>query len=118
MYAKLTQEDIPVLEQILNEKEPWLASRAVFALSKFQTDPAYTILDKLASDSRIEIRVSLTSCAKTLPFERSQRIIRKLIEDNEAGVRKFAYQSILPNTDNEFINHLKNTILARKKTHI
>ena len=30
MYEKLTIEDIPNLEKILKEPEPWLASRAVF----------------------------------------------------------------------------------------
>jgi hypothetical protein len=107
MYEKLTEEDIPHLKNILKEQEPWLASRAVFAISRFNTVKTNRILYRLASDPRMEIRVSLASCANALPLEVSEKIISKLVKDKEPGVRKFAYQSVLPNATPLFIKRLK-----------
>jgi hypothetical protein len=107
MFGKFTQEDIPNLQEILKEPEPWLASRAVFAISKFNTAHTNEILHQLADDPRVEIRVSLASCVNKLSSRVYRKIISKLIEDKEIGVRKFAYESVLPNASATFIKQLK-----------
>ena len=107
MHQKLTEEDIPQLKKILKEQEPWLASRAVFAISKFNTEQANKILYRLVKDPRQEIRVSLAACADALPSEVSEKIISKLVKDKEPGVRKFAYQAVLPSASPLFIKRLK-----------
>src|SRR5258705_1696350 len=86
MYAKLNEEDIPIIKELLQEPEQWLASRAVFALSKFHTQPTFDILSGLVNDQRVSIRVSLASCADKLPPEVSLNILNKLIDDSEMGV--------------------------------
>ena len=113
MYAKLNEEDIPIIKELLQEPEQWLASRAVFALSKFHTQPTFDILSGLVNDQRVSIRVSLASCADKLPPEVSLNILTRLIDDSETGVRKFAYQSIIPNTNQEFNEHVRS-VFARE----
>ncbi len=107
MYEKLTIEDIPNLEKILKEPEPWLASRAVFSLSKLNSDRGNEILYNLVDDPRVEIRVSLASAARQLPPDLYEKITAKLIGDKEAGVRKFVYLSVPPEASPDVIIQLK-----------
>lgn len=110
MYENFTSEDIPNLQKILKEPEPWLASRAVFVLSKLKSEQVNQILFGLVADPRVEIRVSLAYAASQLPSDISQKITGKLMEDPDAGVRKFAYSSVLPNASPDFTNRLKEVM--------
>lgn len=107
MYEMLTAEDIPNLQKILKEPEPWLAARAVFGLSKLNSARGNEILYSLVDDPRVEIRVSLASAANALPSDIHQKIMGRLIEDREAGVRKFAYLSVTPHASPDLILRLK-----------
>jgi HEAT repeat protein len=107
IYEQLTIEDIPNLEKILKEPEPWLAARAVFSLSRLNSDRGNEILYSLVKDPRVEIRVSLASAARQLPPDLYQKITGKLMRDKEVGVRKFAYLSVPPQASPDLINQLK-----------
>jgi len=111
----LTEGDLPNLNQILKEQESWLAPRAVCAISRFNTEHSKSILYELVNDPRMEIRVALAACARTLPLDVSEKIISKLIEDKEIGVRKFAFQSVLPNASPELIKQLKKVYNKEKE---
>ena len=110
MYEKLSEEDIPNLQKLLKEPEPWLAARSVFALSKLKAERANELLYTLTDDPRVEIRVSLASAANQLPSDIHQKITEKLLEDREPGVRKFAYSSILPHASPELFKRLKKAL--------
>ncbi len=94
MYSSLDTDDIPHLRQLLQENEPWLASRAVFALSRLPTRDADALLLQAARDQRSEVRVAAAVCSAQLPADVSDQVLDSLIDDQDLGVRKFAVQSI------------------------
>jgi HEAT repeat protein len=118
MYEKLSEEDIPNLQKLLKEPEPWLAARSVFALSKLKTERANELLYHLTDDPRVEIRVSLASAASELPSDISQKITGKLMEDREPGVRKFAYGSVSPHTSPDLFSRLKKALEKEELPHL
>ncbi|MBD0256010.1 MAG: HEAT repeat domain-containing protein [Cytophagales bacterium] len=93
-YSSLDTDDIPHLRQLLQENEPWLASRAVFALSRLPTRDTDALLLQAARDQRSEVRVAAAVCSARLPTDVSDQVLDSLIDDQDLGVRKFAVQSI------------------------
>jgi HEAT repeat protein len=118
MYEKLTEEEIPHLQQMLNENQPWLASRAVFALSKLQSDKVNSILLPLVDDQRPEVRIALASSAGFLSKDLGENILAKLIADDETGVRKFAVQSISPKHSTSLIKRLEDVQKKEKNEYL
>lgn len=110
MYSRISEEDIASLERMLLEQEAWLASRAVFALSRLKSKQAIDILEELANNPRIEVRVALAAATENLPLNISEDILSKLIKDKEIGVRKFAYQKISVKHTPHLIEQLHNAI--------
>ncbi len=93
-YSGIGPSEIPLLEELLQDKEVWLASRAVFALSRIPDNRAMSMLSKAAADPRKEVRVAVAASASNLKPQDSNNILFKLLTDTEAGVRKFAVQSV------------------------
>src|SRR4051794_12924690 len=54
-YAGIGASEISLLEQLLQDKEAWMASRAVFALSRVPDEKATTILARIVADPRQEV---------------------------------------------------------------
>jgi HEAT repeat protein len=118
MYEMLTEEDIPHLQQMLNENQPWLASRAVFALSKLKSDKVNSILLQLVDDQRPEVRIALASSAAFLTKDLAEDILVKLIADDETGVRKFAIQSISSRHGTSLIKRLEDVQKNEKNEYL
>lgn len=93
-YAGIGPAEIPLLEQLLHHNEPWMAARAVFALSRIPDARAVTILSQAAADPRVEVRVAVAASVGKLGPEDANGLLLKLLADAELGVRKFAIQSI------------------------
>lgn len=94
MYAGIGSAQIPLLQQLLQDKEAWLASRAVFALSKVATAKAVKVLSQAMLDPRQEIRVAVAASANRLKPKDAKKMLPGLLADAEFGVRKFAIQSV------------------------
>jgi len=94
VYSGISPSEIPVLKRLLQDKKPWVASRAVFALSRISDPKAIAILSKAAVDSRPEVRVAVAASARNLKAKDASKILLKLLADPELGVRKFAVQSV------------------------
>lgn len=93
-YQGIGPSEIPLLEQLLQDEEPWLASRAVFALSRLRDQQATRILSRLTADPRPEVRVSLAASTNNLPPQAANDILLNLLEDTDVGVRKFAVEAV------------------------
>jgi HEAT repeat protein len=93
-YAGIGPSEIPLLEQLLQDNAAWLASRAVFALSRLSDSRAVTLLSKAAADPRQEVRVAVAASVSNLKPNDANDILLKLLTDPELGVRKFAVQSV------------------------
>jgi HEAT repeat protein len=94
IYAGIGPSEIPLLDQLLQDKEAWLASRAVFALSKVPDNRAVAILSRAVTDPRQEVRVSLAATVSNLKPSDANNILLNLFADADLGVRKFAVQSV------------------------
>jgi HEAT repeat protein len=94
-YAGIDPSDIPLLEQLLQDNEAWMASRAVFALSRLSDSSAVAAWSRAAADPRPEVRVAVAASVSNLKPSDANDILLKLLTDAELGVRKFAVQSVL-----------------------
>jgi HEAT repeat protein len=94
IYAGIGPSEIPLLEQLLQDKEAWMASRAVFALSRVPDVRAVAILSRAVADPRQEVRVSVAASVSNLRPSDANNILLKLLADTDLGVRKFAVQAV------------------------
>ena len=94
IYSGIGPSEIPLLEQLLQDKEAWMASRAVFALSRVPDTKAVTILSRVVADPRQEVRVAVAASVSNLKPNDANNILLKLLTDTELGVRKFAVQAV------------------------
>jgi HEAT repeat protein len=74
IYSGIGSSEIPLLEQLLQDKEAWMASRAVFALSRISDAEAVTILSQAAADPRPEVRVAVAASVSNLKPEDANNI--------------------------------------------
>ncbi len=95
-YAGIGPSEVPLLDQLVNDPETWLAARAIFALSHVPTPTALAILARSAADPRPEIRVAVAASTKNLPPSDANGILLRALSDVELGVRKFAIRSVAP----------------------
>ena len=93
-YAGIGSAEIPLLEILLQDTETWLASRAVFALSRIPDPKAVHALSRAAADSRQEIRVAVAASTVNLQPSYANPLLLRLLTDSELGVRKFAVQAV------------------------
>ncbi len=107
-YSGIGSSEIPFLEQLLQDEETWIASRAIFALSRVSDDKVVTILSQAVADPRQQIRVAIAASVGNLKPENASNILLQLLSDNELGVRKFAIQSVSGIHDTAVHEKLKN----------
>jgi HEAT repeat protein len=96
IYEGIGVSEIPILERLLQDKEPWMASRAVFALSRISHPKAVALLARTAADPRQEVRVALAASVNKLRPSDASSILQRLLADPDLGVRKFAVQAVSP----------------------
>jgi HEAT repeat protein len=100
-YAGLTDQEVPLLEQLVADQEEWLAARAVFALSRIGTPRAVAALTNAAADRRPEVRVAVASAVAQRPVVLPDQAVDRLLQDSDAGVRKFATRAVKRENGNE-----------------
>ncbi len=92
-YDGIGPSDVDVLRQLLDDDEPWLAARAVHALSRINSEDARLALIEASENARAEVRVAVAASAASLPPAVSDVLLSRLLDDPEIGVRKFAVMS-------------------------
>src|SRR5688572_24228393 len=101
MYAGISEADIPALEQLLHDREDWVAARAVFALSRVGTPNAVNVLASAARDQRSEVRVAVAASVGQRPITLPDAAAVTLLQDQDPGVRKFAVLAVKPENGTE-----------------
>jgi HEAT repeat protein len=92
-YAGLDASDVGTLVKLLDDKEGWLAARAVHALSHIDADAARRAVVTAAHSPRFEVRVAAATSAGRLPTQASDEVLTGLLDDPQPAVRKFAVRS-------------------------
>ncbi|HEX8249371.1 MAG TPA: HEAT repeat domain-containing protein [Pyrinomonadaceae bacterium] len=106
MYAKLDVEDIPHLKTLLGDEEAWMASRAVFALSRLETEEAHNLVIEAAKDSRSAVRVAAAVSSSLLPAKAADKLLDTLIADKDVSVKRFAITSMSKNASAKLVKKL------------
>lgn len=99
MYVDFGPDEVPLLVELLDDEEAWMASRAVYALTRIPTPDAVAAVEEASDSGRDEVRLAVAVSAKVLPSQAADRILTKLLQDREVGVRKFAVESVTPDND-------------------
>jgi HEAT repeat protein len=94
IHSGIGPSEIPLLEQLLQDGEAWMASRAVFALGRVPDTRAVHILSRAVADPRPEVRVAVAACSSYLKPSDANNILLKLLDDTDLGVRKFAVKAV------------------------
>jgi len=94
MYEGIGPGDIASLEQMVSDREEWMASRAVFALSRVGGTEAVSVLARAATDNRAPVRVAVAAAVSQRAIVLPDAALVRLLNDNDAGVRKFATQAV------------------------
>jgi len=96
MYAGIAPSDVPALEQLLSDREEWMAARAVFALSRVGSREAVDVLSRAAVDQRPSVRVAVAAAVGQRPIALPDTAVIRLLRDEDVGVRKFATLAVKP----------------------
>jgi hypothetical protein len=96
MYTGIAVTDLPALQQLLADREDWVAARAVFAVSRVGGNEATVILTKAASDPRAPVRVAVSVAVGQRPIVLPDNVLTNLLKDPDVGVRKFAPLAVKP----------------------
>jgi HEAT repeat protein len=94
MFDGISDADLPVLNQLLDDSEPWLAARAVLAIARIQTSSASVRMRRVMADSRPEVRTALAMAASYMKPATAKRTIKALLRDENVGVRKMAIMNV------------------------
>lgn len=113
-YRGIGPADIPTLRRLLNDPEPWLAARAVHALSRIETEEAWHAIAIAAQDPRVDVRIATAVVTKGLPATARAAILAELLEDQNTGVRKFAIKAVTPEIAATLVERLRQ--IARDDT--
>jgi HEAT repeat protein len=111
MYDGIGPGDVPVLEQIISDREEWMASRAVFALSRVGGPAAVNALAHAATDHRSPVRVAVAAAVSQRALVLPDPALVNLLKDRDAGVRKFATLAVKPENGAD-----ARTLLSRMTT--
>jgi HEAT repeat protein len=101
MYEGITQADVPLLEELISDREEWLAARAVFALSRVGTPDSLAAVTRAAADPRPPVRVAVAASVSQRPITLPDDVLVQLLRDRDAGVRKFAPLAVKPENGRE-----------------
>lgn len=93
-YDGIGPAEVPLLRQLLDDEEGWLAARSVYALSRIDTGEAHATVVEAARSPRPEVRVAAAVNAPGLPPDLSDRVLDVLLDDGNVGVRKFAIKAV------------------------
>jgi HEAT repeat protein len=93
-YYGIGATELPLLEQLLQDPEPWLAARAVVAASRIPDRRALSLLQRARTDPRDQVRVALAASLKSIAASDTNAMLLSLLDDKDLGVRKFAIKSV------------------------
>lgn len=99
MYVDLGPDEVPLLVELLDDEEAWMASRAVYALTRIGTPEAVAAVQQASTSPRDEVRVAIAVSAKLLPVAAADDVLARLLTDSDIGVRKYAIESVTPDSD-------------------
>jgi HEAT repeat protein len=106
-YYGIGPAELPLLEQLVQDPEAWMAARAVFAAARIPDPRAIALLQRAARDPRQEVRVAVAASVQRIPAASANALLLSLLDDRDHGVRKFAIKSVSTAHDPAVLNKLR-----------
>jgi HEAT repeat protein len=91
---KLGPEAIPFLKELVGGGDLNLASKAAYLASLIASDQAVEVLEAAATSQEPVVRVAAASGIRNLPEVHAERVMERLQDDPDAGVRKVTLKSV------------------------
>lgn len=110
-YEGLGPEDADLLAELIQRDEDWIAARAVHALARINSQRANELIVGACDDPRREVRAAAAVAASLMPPAASDEVLQRLVDDNDAAVRKFAVQAVSVGTGHDVLERVRD--LAR-----
>lgn len=109
IYQGIGSSEIPLLDQVVQHPErPWMALRAVFALSRVPDSQAIRLLEQASKDRRAVVRTAVAASISNLKPIDAGNILLTLLDDKHSGVQKFAIRAVSRNHSEEVREKLRS----------
>lgn len=118
MYHQLDREDLPHLQRLLHDVEPWRAARAVHAASRLGTVGAQALVSGAVGDPRREVRAAVAMAAQWLPPQAGNPLLSALLDDADGSIKKLAIKSVNMNSTPELVAKVRTVSEASDNTHL
>ena len=110
MFEGIAAADLPILNQLLDDPEPWLAARAVLAIARIPTSSASIRMSQLMVDDRPEVRTALAMATSYMDPATAKQTIKALLGDENIGVRKMAIMNVNKSHGAEITRELERMV--------
>lgn len=91
---KLGPEAIPFLKKLVQGGDLNLASKAAYLATLITSERSTEVLEAAAASQEPVVRVAAASGIRNLPERDADRVMERLRDDPDAGVRKVALKSV------------------------
>jgi HEAT repeat protein len=92
--AQLGTEALPHLEELVEETDALLASKAAYMASLIEDPHSADILRRAAASDRAEVRAAAAGGASNLSPSAASNVLQPLLTDRDVSVRKVALKSV------------------------
>lgn len=95
IVARLTKEDIPLLNELAQDENPAIATKAISCLGYLNDDQAAAGVEKAISSNNPILRVAATHAIRNMSNRQAaEKMLNKLLDDDDIGVKKFTLKTI------------------------
>jgi HEAT repeat protein len=93
--SKFSESDVPILVELVNDPNPAIATKAINCLGYMRTPSAVAGLGMAVKDKNPILRIAAAHSLRNLSSEATAvKLINKLLDDKDLGVRKFALKTV------------------------
>jgi len=107
-YQGIGPEDTDPLAELIRQDEDWIAARAVHALARIDSERANEVIVGVCDDPRREVRAAVAVAARRMRPASSDRVLQRLVDDEDAAVRKFAVQAVTSRTSEDVVGRVRD----------
>lgn len=95
IVARLTKDDIPLLNELATDPNPAIATKAISCLGFMNDERAMAGVEKAAKSGNPVLRVAASHALRNMTsMPAAERILDQLLDDNDIGVKKFALKTV------------------------
>lgn len=95
IVARLSKDDIPLLNELATDPNPAIATKAISCLGFMNDERAMIGVEKAAKSSNPVLRVAASHALRNMSsMPAAERVLDKLLDDDDIGVKKFALKTV------------------------